>query len=447
MIYYQDRLIDLLDHKYELAAKLSGSDFLLEVGSFIDFVLSQEIIEPYARQLASEFQCRESDYRDVTAQTKDGLVQLRRRLVEMFPDSDDSQTPFPAGDNLTGPAVGKYEWTLAHFDYIVEHDCSPISHLGADDVYALPKTLKMLINILDHKIESLEQSDDCSELRSTLYELDREFAPRHLEHTNYCRVSPGYAFDSLSHAVDLFRDNPTPYPSLSYLLTDYVIGSFLSNDHSHLKQEAKEVEHDIRWRGTVDERLVERLRVLLARAYEGLRSCIGSHLVHYTLLQRYKSRCMWYDRDRLTSCLDDCETGKEDLLSRDLALYLFDNGISTLYRVQRGVHEYDLIGDQAKARIFVEVKVYDDNKARGRLIQGVGQLHAYINSLESSSPIPEIYYVVYRLDGPLYDLPLQISTNRHTFYPLVIDLGPSEKSGSRQEKPIHIPLDDFFAEL
>jgi hypothetical protein len=171
--------------------------------------------------------------------------------------------------------------------------------------------------------------------------------------------------------------------------------------------------------------------------------------MHHGILLRYKARCMWYDRRRLERLVKENEEKQEDVLTRDLALYLFDNGISTLYRVKRGRHEYDLIGDQTKARIFVEVKVYKDSKnARRDLIQGIAQLHAYLNGLEADDVASqEVYYVIYRLGGRLCDLPEEIPTNRRTFYPVIIDLGASRESGSRQPKPISIPLRDFFAQI
>jgi len=107
------------------------------------------------------------------------------------------------------------------------------------------------------------------------------------------------------------------------------------------------------------------------------------------------------------------------------------------------------MGFLPKARIFVEVKVYKDSKtARRDLTQGVAQLHAYLNGLEADDmAIQEVYYVIYRLGGRLYDLPEEIPTNRRAFYPVIVDLGPSRESGSRQSKPISISLHDFFAQI
>jgi hypothetical protein len=209
-----------------------------------------------------------------------------------------------------------------------------------------------------------------------------------------------------------------------------------------------EIQQIVRDQGNNDE-LINSCKRFLRRAYEGVRAEIGSNLINYEALNRYKARCTWYDRERLTKLVEENESKQEDALTRDLALYLFDNGISTLYRIKRGVHEYDLLGNRTDAAIFVEVKVYKSSKnTRNGLRQGIAQLHAYLNSLEAENLfVEEGYYIIYRLGGPLYDLPWKISTNRSVLYPIVIDLGPSLESGRKQPKPIRIPLDEFFAAM
>ena len=59
----------------------------------------------------------------------------------------------------------------------------------------------------------------------------------------------------------------------------------------------------------------------------------------------------------------------------------------------------------------------------------------------------EVYYVIFRLGGPLYDLLEKIVTNRRIVYPVIIDLGDSIESGSRQPKPIIVRESDFLTEI
>lgn len=443
-MYYQDRLIDLLDRKFRFVNDLPQRDFLLHLGDFIDFVLTEETIEPYARQLLHEFQHHSNEHKKAMDDVKDQLIQLRQNLVTLCPHTDDSKIV------MTNSL--EYVRSLAYFDDIVRGD-PPASHLRSRDMrdmYDPPEDIAALVEVLTYKAEKLKQNKDSEELHRSLYDLREHFLQIHREYVSYCQLSPGYSLDSLRFATDFIRRNPPRYPPWSGLLLDLLDQRVLSHpDQLHPPVEAQRVTSSPA-DGEVDNRqLTERLRVFLRCAYEGVRAAIGSHLVHYEVLSRYKARCIWYDRERISDLVRENKGNLEDILTRDLALYLFDNGISTLYRLRKDKKEYDLIGNQTKARIFVEVKVYRSSKnARRNLTRGIAQLHAYINDLEADDlPIREIYYAIYRLGGPLYDLPWEIPTNRHTFYPIVVDLGPSSESGSRQPPLISIPLHDFFARI
>jgi hypothetical protein len=440
-MHYQDRLIDLLDRKFKLVNELPPRDSLLEIGNFVDFILGEETLEPYARQLVDQFQRRESEYQRAMEEIKEQLIQLRQALVALFPHLDDSQMP------LLDVPTDEYLCSLARFDAIVKDQPTFTFVQKSQNVYDPPKDIADLIPILVRKFDELEQTEDSKKLKLSLSELSGRLSHLHCEYVNYKLVSSGYSFHSLQLVANMIRRNPPPYPSQSDLLADWLIDSL--HDRLYPGKKDQRAILDIAHEGVDNKELIEHSKILLRRAYEGIRAAIGSHLMHYEILLRYKARCMWYDRRRLERLVKENEEKQEDVLTRDLALYLFDNGISTLYRVKRGKHEYDLIGDQTKARIFVEVKVYKDSKnARRDLTQGIAQLHAYLNGLEADDmAIQEVYYVIYRLGGPLYDLPEEIPTNRRTFYPIVVDLGPSRESGSRQPKPISIPLDDFFEEL
>jgi hypothetical protein len=260
---------------------------------------------------------------------------------------------------------------------------------------------------------------------------------------NYCRVSPESSLIMLYKATNAINPMPEQYKAWMDLVDTMIQNVVLE------KNQFQEEIQNIVYKDKDNPDLIESYKIYLRRAYEGIRAAIGSQLLHYEILQRYKARCMWYDQQRLRKLAEVNEGNEEDALTRDLALYLFDNGISTLYRVRRGTHEYDLMGHRTENPIFVEVKAYKtSHNTRHNLTKGIAQLHAYLNSLEADNVfVEEGYYAIYRLGGPLYDLPWKISTNRRTFYPIIIDLGPSEVSGSRQPKPIQILLDEFFTAI
>jgi hypothetical protein len=90
-----------------------------------------------------------------------------------------------------------------------------------------------------------------------------------------------------------------------------------------------------------------------------------------------------------------------------------------------GKHEVDLLELDAKHPMFIEAKAYKDSRAKGEIVSGIGQLHAYLSSYEAHRNIFEAFYVIFRLAGPIYELPRIIRTNRFTIYPVLIDLGLS----------------------
>lgn len=136
---------------------------------------------------------------------------------------------------------------------------------------------------------------------------------------------------------------------------------------------------------------------------------------------------------------------REDILTRDLALYLCDHGVTVLYKIKLGKHEVDLLELDAKHPMFIEAKAYIKETPKGDLVSGIGQLHAYLSSYEAHRNISEAFYVIFRLSGPIYEFPRSIRTNRFTIYPVLIDLGLSSESGRRQPKPVIISEEEVLS--
>ena len=441
-MYLQDGLLDLLDRKYRLRIESPPTDFLLELESFVRFVLDDETLQSYVDQLTHEFEQRQRAYEREIDRLRLRLTPLRESFARRFPDLDDSNMEYET--EAGGFPAKAYRLSLAHFDDIVNQvDRGGPKVWSQDaDLYGIQPDVSSLSHILEAKLDQAPQ-DDVPDLYADLVNISEAQLHLHRGFVNYCRVSPIVSFLHLRFVADLI--NPLPQPiNTPQDLMDAAIGSVVSAK-GRLQTEV----HEVACGGKENAALIDQLKTHLRRAYEGIRAAIGSRLRHYEILQRYKARCMWYDRERLGQLIVNSKGKEEDVLTRDLALYLFDNGMSTLYRVRKGVHEYDLIAYRTKRRVFVEAKVYkSSDHARRDLVQGFAQLHAYLNALEADDlPVQEVYYVIYRLGGPLYDLPCEIPTNRRTFYPMIVDLGPSEASGSKQPKPISIDLTEFFAEI
>lgn len=435
-MYHKEWLIDLLDRKFELVNSSTSEDFLLELANFLGFILENETLKPHTERLISQFQEQSRSIEDILNKEREEVIQLREKFVILFPDSDDSHLDRPSAEEFPDALFDSpYNGSLSSFDYLVNNE-TPIPNIWTyDDQPEQPDPTKVgiLINLLMRKVRQLEIKEVPEKFYFALQNLQESHLHLRREFVNHSRISPASSLLRLLDFKDRINPPPKPYKTWKEMLSDVSNMSDFFEYVARLRDEREPREYHI---------------THLRRVYEQLRADIGTHLSHYELVKRYKARCMWYNRQQLFPLIKQNEGNEEDALTRDLALYLFDNGVSTLYRVRQGVHEYDLIGQSSNA-IFVEAKVYkDSNHAKRNLINGIAQLHAYLNALEAGENIiQEIYYVIFRLGGPLYDIPWEIPTNRHIFYPVIIDIGSSEESGRRQPKPIQITLEDFFDAL
>lgn len=436
-MFYANRKINLLDRKFEFIIKLPPGDFLLELENFVHFVLTDETVAQYSNTLFYRFKRKNLEFSRLALELLDQLLEIRDAILSQHPHLDDSDIVVP-DDLQDSVSDEKYFRSFAYFKAVSNKVKSSLPDEYPND--RIEKDISALEQILRCKFSDIQHNNKAEELFLKLNMISDSKVHLFRKIKNYHRTSPDGSLVALCKIAENINPSPHKYKSLADL-GDTVIERLILSEYGAIQEVIYGSQEHIE--------IIELYKITLRRSYEGLRAEIGSRLTHYEILQRYKSRCTWYDRTRLEELIVKHEKQVEDTLTHDLALYLFDNGISTLYRLRRGVHEYDLIGHRTDTPIFIEAKVYkSSNNARSDLIRGVSQLHSYINSLESENlSITEIYYIIFRLGGPLYDLPWDIPTNRTTFYPIVIDLGPSKESGRRQSKPIQIPLKEFFSQI
>jgi hypothetical protein len=434
---YQNQLLDLLDRKFNFVDGLPAADFLLELVNFIHFSQTDEQLRIFSDYLGRRLSHTKADLALGKSQLIKELQDLRSDVTTELPQLDDGNTLPPNIANGID-SLDPYYKSLPCFDALAQKILLEISAGGVK--WQNEDILLPMFNILDQKFDLAVMGIEVYErFRTRLENIASKDLHLRRRAINYFRSSPEAALSTLNYLVGLINPEPVKYHTLSDIMDRAIRGIFDDEVRTRLRIER------IVYGGNEDPELITQGRIYLRKAYEGLRAEIGSHLIHFQIIQRYKIRCTWYDRDRLERLVKESEGSEEEALTRDLALYLFDNGISTLYRVRRGIHEYDLMGKQPPASIFIEVKVH---KASKNPANGLAQLHSYLNTLESEDlSIWEVYYLVFRLGGPLYDIPWEIPTNHRTYYPVVIDLAPSSESGSRQGQPILLSLDDFFQAL
>lgn len=460
-----ERVVELLDRKYDFVINSSLKTFMLDLKQFLEFLTEDELIKDFTAKLTNEVVHRAQDYANQLQKEKLMAIEIKEALLEKHPELDDTNLPPP---NVLG-SFHEYEYSFANFNGVVERSQRtgrPLESELLDD----KSDVFILLNILHVKINIYQGEDGQGqptkimeeEIRFKLSDLDNIHKHTHLDWVNFCRISPGIILYSLQEAIK--RINPEPEDQTAWRqmtlveklnhatdiyfsergyewITDAtygVISKYSNYSPSNLSNDKLE-------------EIISNRKRDLKRVYEAVRQEIGITRLHLQLLDRYRIRCQWYNQAYLRSQVIDDEqkfkSNREDILTRDLALYLYDQGITVLYRPRLGKHEIDLVELDARHPIFIEAKAYKDSSAKAELISGISQLHAYLSNYEAYKNIIEAFYVVFRLGGPIYEFPFRITTNRFTIYPLLIDLGLSRESGRKQAKPIIISEEEIMKQI
>jgi hypothetical protein len=208
------------------------------------------------------------------------------------------------------------------------------------------------------------------------------------------------------------------------------------------------------WRERLDgadqqiiERRVRELRESVERLREDLRRRIGATRSRLALVNRFKLRCEWHDRERMLAVADDTRLsgGPEDRVTAELARYLFDAGLSPLTKPLAGGLQLDLLDPTAS--FYVEAKQYSASSARVSIVKAVAQVIDTVGRLRLGPyAVDEAFCVIFRRAGPYYDLPLVLQTETYRLHLVLIDLAPASEAGRRQpEKPVQIPAPEFLA--
>jgi hypothetical protein len=256
---------------------------------------------------------------------------------------------------------------------------------------------------LDEKEKSGEITVD-SNIRIRINNLDAAHRFTHLEWVNYCRISPAVEWLKLMEIVK--RINPEPKDSGRWnKLSFEEIGNAAFKEW--MEEKPYEWVTDVtygaitRWAnykpaGLGDAAIQKRIGEIkksLKRVYEAVRQEIGTTRLYLELLDRYRIRCQWYNQDQLRKSVLDSKgkliRNREDVLTRDLALYLFDQGVTVIYRPRLGKHEYDLLELDCRQPMFIEAKAYKDSGAKSELMTGIGQLHTYLSAYEAHKDVSE----------------------------------------------------------
>ena len=456
--------LELLDRKYQFVIESPVESFMLDLQQFIKFLTEDELVKDFTRKFSNDFEQKFLQYESQLQRETLEAIEIKKALVNKYPDIDDSNIPSPEPNH----SPTEYMRSFANFDGIVnKHGARGHRSLfpdPLDDQSAVARLLNILRGKVGQLKDSLPQAVDEStgvdEIDYRLSDLEERHKFTHIDWVNYCRVSPSLALLRLREIEK--RINPEPEDSSRWRELSKLeqlnegLDTWLTERHYSWIQDltygvySKYGNYRPNKLSQADiESIIRDRKEDLKRVYEAVRQEIGTTRLHFQILDRYRTRCHWYNQEYLRKQVLTPDgtfvRDREDILTRDLALYLYDQGVTVLYKTKLGKHEVDLLELDAKHPMFIEVKAYKESGAKAELVSGIGQLHAYLSSYEAHRNISEAFYVIFRLAGPIYELPSIVRTNRFTIYPVLIDLGLSSESGRRQPKPVIISEEEVLS--
>lgn len=243
---------------------------------------------------------------------------------------------------------------------------------------------------------------------------------RFLEIVRDCNPEVG----SVAWHIGSALDSP-PFRHYARFLHDE--GSLEREDHNWLETFAAEVANDV-----------------ITIASE-LQSRLGTRASTRWLLERYARRCRWLRLQELNASVAATKSDrKEPFLTRDAAVFLFDQGLNVLTEQSLGQHRYDVIGES----LLLEAKIFSDRKTPlAAVVNGLRQLHQYDAALGNEGLKLEAVLVLFRLGGRSVDLLPEYTVGNLRVAVVLVDLGPSSQSGSRAKTSFNLTAEAVATEL
>jgi hypothetical protein len=475
-----DALVELVDRQADfLVGQADSAAFLIQVEPFLRALRTEPRLAAYLDDVLGEVVQIVDDMEAVDAELTAELVELRRELVKLRPEADDSTVELPPKSEPVAVRLEarlSYTGTLAYFD---EWAGSQPESFNADGDGGLAKSLLGILHgkytayLLDveaaarHKdaaagsepegVEVPPKADDDERARGPdpldpwarqLGNVQRryDYAVRLLRLRT--RTSAGLALLKLEGVPDQLNPPPRLHRGDG---EDGVGGAgdlmrWASSESYSVFKLAWQHRLDETELGIIDARVAE-LREAVQRLREELHRRVATTRSRLALVERFKLRCECYDRERMLAVADDVALagGPEDRLTREFARYLFDAGLSPLTKSLVGGLQPDLLDPLAS--FYVEAKQYAGSSARGDIVKSVTQVLDTVGRLRGGPyAVDEAFCVVFRREGPYYDLPPVLQTETYRLHLILVDLAPTTDTGRPQrDKPIQIRADDFFA--
>jgi hypothetical protein len=340
--------VSILDRKYEFVTNTPTDSFMLDLHEFIVFLNTDELVKDFTAKVKEHFRVRGEAYLRRLAGEKQEAIEIKDLMIGEYPELDDS-----SAEKSTGfEAIDAWENTFAYFNKVANESYRR-GYALERDMLDDNSDVKILIDFLSNKIALFERRDDHGkkpqqadkEITNRLQALDSIHQHSHREWVNYARVSAGNALAELEGIIK--RINPEPKNQSEWHSLDKL--EKLNRAVAHIFEERPYEWITDATYGVVSkwsnyrpanippdqlEKVFASLKQQLKRVYEAVRQEIGTTRLLLLVLDRYRMRCHWYNHDHLRALVLN-ESGefvrnREEVLTRDLALYIFDLGVSSL---------------------------------------------------------------------------------------------------------------------
>ncbi len=186
--------------------------------------------------------------------------------------------------------------------------------------------------------------------------------------------------------------------------------------------------------------------------YEFIDEQVDNRGAILALLQKFKQKSEWFNRQQLYQAWESDTIRGEYILTQNLYEFLHDQGIEFYIEPSSASGEIDLISSQEGAeRLLADAKIFnpDHSHDKGYLARGFKQLYTY--TLDFNEPVG--YLIIFNTSGQDLQFAVNgydqlfpsVTFNHKTIFLILIDIYPHKKTASKRGriKPHTITEEDL----
>jgi hypothetical protein len=430
-----NQIFELIERQFQHVLETEGTDFIHQLRRCLQVLKREPLVAPHIDDLQRETREAEARFKMETAALLPQIVALREELGRLEPELAD------ACGSHSGPNEADLEWitSLHAFDAIIaEEDIGgPLDSRGRDTSRG-----RSLLNMLRSNLTCVQERNNLQaqieELDARCSDLEELYDREWRLYVDALAVHPGVALAYLEELLSVM--NPPARvgeerPSTTLEYRDAIARElFWGGGVSKLKAALYEGNATLADSG---KQVIDRCKPFVLTLQVDLLRRVGTRISLESLFNRYQLRCEQHDRERLRQ-LADPASRPEDVLRDQLAMWLFDQGLTPVTEPRIGNLRPDLLDPGA---IYVEAKQYDDNSPKTKLIRGMYQVYDTFRRLRAAHPeVTEGFYIVFRRAGPLVIFPPAVRSVEEgwTVHIKLIDLAVDGIGSEQKRMPISI---------